>query len=36
MAASASSGALEWLRKQVEGAPDGLRTMLTDYEMVNL
>ena len=34
MAATASIDAIEWLRKQVEAAPDGLRTMLT--EMVNL
>lgn len=34
MAASASIDAIDWLRKQVEGAPDGLRTMLT--EMVNI
>ena len=34
MAATASIDAIEWLRKQVEEAPDGLRTMLT--EMVNL
>lgn len=34
MAATASIDAIEWLRKQVEGAPDGLRVMLT--EMVNL
>ena len=34
MAATASIDALEWLRKQVEAAPDGLRTMLT--EMVNV
>jgi len=34
MAATASIDAIEWLRKQVEGAPDGLRTMLT--EMVNV
>ena len=29
MAATASIDAIEWLRKQVEAAPDGLRTMLT-------
>jgi putative transposase len=34
MAATASIDAIEWLRKQVEAAPDGLRTMLT--EMVNV
>jgi len=34
MAATASIDAIEWLRKQVEAAPDGLRAMLT--EMVNL
>lgn len=34
MAATASIDAIEWLRKQVEAAPDGLRTMLT--QMVNL
>jgi transposase-like protein len=34
MAATASIDAIEWLRKQVEAAPDALRTMLT--EMVNL
>ena len=34
MAATASIDAIEWLRKQVEAAPDGLRTMLT--EMVNI
>jgi transposase-like protein len=34
MAARASIDAIEWLRKQVEAAPDGLRTMLT--EMVNV
>ncbi len=34
MAALASIDAIEWLRKQVEAAPDGLRTMLT--EMVNV
>ena len=34
MVATASIDAIEWLRKQVEAAPDGLRTMLT--EMVNL
>jgi len=34
MAATASIDAIEWLRKQVEEAPDGLRTMLT--EMVNV
>jgi transposase-like protein len=34
MAATASIDAIEWLRKQVEGAPDGLRAMLT--EMVNI
>jgi putative transposase len=34
MAATASIDAIDWLRKQVESAPDGLRTMLT--EMVNV
>lgn len=34
MAASASIDAIDWLRKQVEEAPDGLKTMLT--EMVNM
>lgn len=34
MAASASIDAIDWLRKQVEEAPDGLKTMLT--EMVNV
>lgn len=34
MAATASIDAIEWLRKQVEAAPDGLRTMLT--QMVNI
>ncbi len=34
MAATASIDAIEWLRKQVEAAPDGLRMMLT--EMVNI
>ena len=34
MAATASIDAIDWLRKQVEAAPDGLRTMLT--EMVNI
>lgn len=34
MAATASIDAIEWLRKQVEAAPDGLRAMLT--EMVNI
>jgi putative transposase len=34
MAATASIDAIEWLRKQVEAAPDGLRKMLT--EMVNV
>jgi transposase-like protein len=34
MAANASIDAIDWLRRQVEAAPDGLRTMLT--EMVNL
>lgn len=34
MTATASIDAIEWLRKQVEAAPDTLRTMLT--EMVNL
>jgi transposase-like protein len=34
MAATASIDAIEWLRKQVEAAPDGLRKMLT--EMVNI
>jgi transposase-like protein len=34
MAVTASIDAIEWLRKQVETAPDGLRTMLT--EMVNV
>ena len=34
MAATASIDAIEWLRKQVEAAPDGLRTMLT--AMVNV
>ena len=34
MAAMASIDAIEWLRKQVEGAPDALREMLT--QMVNL
>jgi putative transposase len=29
MAATASIDAIEWLRKQVEAAPDGLKTMLT-------
>jgi len=30
MAATASIDAIEWLRKQVEGAPDGLSAMLTE------
>ncbi len=34
MAATSSIDAIEWLRKQVEAAPDALKTMLT--EMVNL
>jgi transposase-like protein len=34
MVATTSIDAIEWLRKQVEAAPDGLRTMLT--EMVNV
>ncbi len=34
MAATASIDAIEWLRKQVESAPDALREMLT--QMVNL
>jgi putative transposase len=34
MAATVSIDAIEWLRKQVEAAPDGLRAMLT--EMVNI
>jgi putative transposase len=34
MTATGSIDAIDWLRKQVEAAPDGLRTMLT--EMVNL
>jgi hypothetical protein len=34
MAATASIDAIEWLRKQVEAAPDGLRAMLT--EMVSI
>ena len=34
MAATTSIDAIEWIRKQVEAAPDGLRAMLT--EMVNL
>jgi hypothetical protein len=34
MVATASIDAIEWLRKQVEAAPDGLRAMLT--QMVNL
>ncbi len=34
MAAATSIDAIEWFRKQVEAAPDGLKTMLT--EMVNL
>ncbi len=34
MAATASIDAIEWLRNQVESAPDALREMLT--QMVNL
>src|SRR5512138_1783960 len=34
MAASASIDAIDWLRKQVDAAPDGLKVMLT--EMVNV
>jgi hypothetical protein len=34
MAATARIDAIDWLRKQVEAAPDGLRTMLT--QMVNV